>query len=208
MAKRELDIKLRDLLTPESQEVFDSIPLDDLIQADKISVNADGSKGYSPEVRENAINLLVEHRLNWRKVQNITGIDRETLKHWFNAHKVEIGFDLREALENIAYVLVQEVPKFNSGKDWAIALGIIVEKLALLNGLANPENNNVKQVNFNFANMLGVNAADLGAYLIEQQAVIERYRQQQQRALEDSENEPVSGTAVTIEPAEPDKKAE
>lgn len=112
---------------------------------------------YADAYKSAVITLLIKNRLNFRKTSDQTGLDISTLKVWMNEER-ENGFNIREELENTAYLLLSEVPEMKNGRDWATALGIVLDKLIILYGLKNKTENNTTN---NIFNVLGLEGSDM-----------------------------------------------
>lgn len=86
---------------------------------------------YSDQEIAEAMVKLAVNKYDFDKTAKDTGISVRTLRRWDkNAPKKGVSELLERAIERILMV----IPENMSGKDWAVALGILLDKYQLLRG--------------------------------------------------------------------------
>lgn len=127
---------------------------------------------YSTEEKAKALMALVSNQLDFYQTADETGISHMTLRRWWR-EEGQSNFELVELLQNAATSMLLVMPQFTSGKDWAIALGIVIDKLAMLTGIDSGKGEGVTvNVSNTNNNAVLVEAADLGAMLQEAEGAL------------------------------------
>lgn len=89
-------------------------------------------KGYNDgEVSEALIRLAI-NKYDYDKTAKDTGISTKTLRRW---DKLAPKKGLSELLERAIERMLMVIPQTMTGQDWAIALGILMDKWLLIQGL-------------------------------------------------------------------------
>jgi hypothetical protein len=97
-------------------------------------------KQYCDLERDEALILLAVNRYNVLKTSEQTGISRNTLKKWSKERpKKEVPALLERAIERLLMV----IPSNMDGRDWAVALGILMDKWLLVHGKATQRTENL-----------------------------------------------------------------
>lgn len=86
---------------------------------------------YSDIEKAETIIKLAINKYDFRKTEEDTGIPSRTIKRWLKASpKKDVAALLDRAIERMLMV----IPDKWNGRDWAIALGILIDKWLLLQG--------------------------------------------------------------------------
>ena len=87
---------------------------------------------YSDVERAEALVILATNRYDFAKTAKTTGISVRSLKYWVkSAPKCTVPDLLERAIQRLLMV----IPANMNGHDWAIALGILMDKWLLLQGM-------------------------------------------------------------------------
>lgn len=87
---------------------------------------------YSDAERAEALIRLATNKYNYDKTAEETGITTKTLRRWDKNVPKKGVFEL---LERAVWQMLASVPsEWKNGQDWAIALGILIDKLLLMQG--------------------------------------------------------------------------
>lgn len=89
---------------------------------------------YSDKQRESALTALALNKNDYDTTAKQTGISKRTLAQWVADAKNCNKKSVPETLEATLIALLERIPKRMSGKDWGIALGILMDKWLLAQG--------------------------------------------------------------------------
>jgi hypothetical protein len=90
-----------------------------------------GYKKYSDQQIAETMIILAVNRYDFDKTAEQTGISKSTLKRW---GKLEPKKTVPDLLDRAIERMLMVIPENWNGKDWAIALGILLDKYQLLRG--------------------------------------------------------------------------
>ena len=89
------------------------------------------SRHYSDAERAEAVIKLAVNKYNYQKTADAVGVPIRTLRRWDKSiPKKGVGDLLERAIQR----LLMALPEKMSGKDWAITLGILMDKWFLMQG--------------------------------------------------------------------------
>jgi len=92
-----------------------------------------GYKKYSDAEVSEALILLAVNKYNYDKTSETLGIPPQTLRRW---NKVVPKKGVAELLERAIQRMLMHIPKDWKGNEWAVALGILMDKWLLVQGKA------------------------------------------------------------------------
>jgi len=103
-----------------------------------------GRKGYSADEISLALVKLAVNGGDLDKTAAETGISRMTLYRWKkNQAPSEMADSIGEKVELVIKHLLDHPPEKMSGRDWAIALGILMDKYLIMQGSATSRTENI-----------------------------------------------------------------
>lgn len=88
-------------------------------------------KRYSDNERAEALIRLAVNKYDYEKTAEQCGISDRTLRRW---DKVAIKKGIPELLERAIERMLMVIPSDMKGSDWAITLGILIDKWQLIRG--------------------------------------------------------------------------
>lgn len=86
---------------------------------------------YSDAFRSEAVIRLALNRYDYQKTAAEFDIPARTLRNWEKSFPKK---GVSELLDRAVVQLLSNIPEFKRGSDWAIALGILLDKWLLLQG--------------------------------------------------------------------------
>jgi hypothetical protein len=97
---------------------------------------------YSDAFRSEAVIRLAVNKYDYEKTAEQLGITRKTLRKWDKEYpKKSVPELLERAIERILSV----IPSDMSGQDWAVTLGILMDKWLLIHGEPTQRTENIMQ---------------------------------------------------------------
>jgi hypothetical protein len=90
-----------------------------------------GYKKYSDQQIAETMIILAINRYDFEKTAEQTGISKATIKRW---NKLEPKKTVPELLDRAIERMLMVIPDNWSGRDWAVAVGILMDKYQLLRG--------------------------------------------------------------------------
>lgn len=86
---------------------------------------------YSDAEKNSALIRLAANKYNFQKTSDETGIQIRTLRNWEKNYPKK---GITELLDHAIAYLLANIPEFKRGSDWAIALGILIDKWLIIQG--------------------------------------------------------------------------
>ena len=95
---------------------------------------------YSDTEKAEAVILLAVNKYDYDKTAEALGISAKTLRRW---DKIVPKKGVAELLERAIERMLMHIPADMKGRDWAIALGILMDKWLLGQGMATSRSENI-----------------------------------------------------------------
>jgi hypothetical protein len=120
---------------------------------------------YSDAEKMEAIVKLAINRYNFAMTASDTGIPERTLRNWASA-KNGVKKGVPELLERAIERMLMSIPKEWHGQEWAVSLGILMDKWLLMQGKATSRTESVLR-------RMGVSEDELDDILEEADRILE-----------------------------------
>lgn len=94
---------------------------------------------YSDEKKAQVLVTLAANKNDYTRTAELTGVSRRTILRWAkeapkNDVETPTGTSIKDMIEAALVNILEHVPKeWSNGRDWATAIGILVDKLQLMN---------------------------------------------------------------------------
>lgn len=95
---------------------------------------------YTDAEKQEAVIMLAVNKYDYKKTAEQTGVSIKTLRRW---DKLAPKKGVPELLERAIERMLVNIPDTWKGGDWAVALGILMDKWLLVQGKATSRNENV-----------------------------------------------------------------
>lgn len=93
------------------------------------------TREYTDVMRTEAMILLAVHHYDFDAVSQIMKVPPKVLRRWNREVSAEAQIPIKDLLERAIRQLLGHMPENMSGKDWGVALGILMDKYLLMSGL-------------------------------------------------------------------------